>query len=513
MPFLFAFNAANFDSHQRILVNVFFWIIATGALLNLQGKIRHITLGIVSVLAAFPNIVVMTYLIMDNTIFKSTDFWCIFDTNFDEATGFFTTVPLKAYIWCFVYVVLLLVTLRAYLRTYNKKETYLVWQVIVLLILLAICLILPFRAKVPMVDFYKSFYKYQMEKIEVREFYETRTNLKLDAECVLPNGKKTIVVVIGESQNQTHMGLYGYYRSTNPKLSTIKDELTIYTDVCAPATLTLVCMKQILTFTNYENPDMYKKEASIVEIARDAGYKTIWIDNQGDTHGAFMIDTYTPTSYRTIAHLCDDCLVSDGLDSIVVTRFANALKDTAENKFIFLHLIGNHFPYETRFEKEYQYWTGFDDIQSPFVSQMTDVDKQKYNNYDNATLYNDMIMYSIIDELKKQSGMSALIYFSDHGEEVYDYACVGGRSLERKTPSMCEVPLILWMNQEYQDRVAISIDSTRPICTDNVIYALMDLGGLKYKLYDETKSFLSNKYQPYRRLVQGVDIDSIKTYK
>lgn len=38
----------------------------------------------------------------------------------------------------------------------------------------------------------------------------------------------TIVLVIGESTNRLHMGLYGYHRNTNPKLSSMRDELSVF---------------------------------------------------------------------------------------------------------------------------------------------------------------------------------------------------------------------------------------------------------------------------------------------
>ena len=106
------------------------------------------------------------------------------------------------------------------------------------------------------------------------EFYKNRQNLVLEVESAYPEGKNTLLIIIGESQNKTHMQLYGYPRQTNPLLMEIKDELTIYNDVCSPAIHTLTCMKQILTFTNYEQPDMYKKEANIIELLHFGGYKT-----------------------------------------------------------------------------------------------------------------------------------------------------------------------------------------------------------------------------------------------
>ena len=53
---------------------------------------------------------------------------------------------------------------------------------------------------------------------------------------------------------------------------------------------------------------------------------------------------------------------------------------------------------------------------------------QTINAYDNGTLYNDYIIRTCIEMVRKQDGMSAMLYFSDHGEEVYDCLKNAGRS-------------------------------------------------------------------------------------
>ncbi len=113
------------------------------------------------------------------------------------------------------------------------------------------------------------------------------------------------MIVLGESCNRDHMSLYGYCRETTPRLSAIENELVVYKDAVSPAIQTLVALKRILSFSDHGCDDMFIHEASIVELLRDAGYKTYWVDNQG-TGG---IDTFAPTSYRAIAHMCDSCII------------------------------------------------------------------------------------------------------------------------------------------------------------------------------------------------------------
>lgn len=468
-------------------------------------------------LVAFvPNIIVQSFILMgNNVILKSTDFWVIFNTNPTEATNLFATLSAKVFIWGVVYALLVFSLLILFFKKTNKGYQISRYSTIsAILILMGLSLINPFRSKVPMIDFYKSFFKYQREMREVAEFYKNRDFLQLDVTSNLPKGKKTFLFIIGESQNRTHMQLYGYTRPTNPMLMEIKDELTAYSDVCSPAIQTLACMKQILTFSNYENPDMYKQEANIIELLQAAGYKTFWYDNQEKTgNGAFAIDTYTPTSYRTMAKRSDVYVDERSwvMDSSIISQLQEALQDTAELRAIFLHLVGNHFDYHQRYEASFEHYTNKDGISSPFINELTDSEISTLNAYDNATLYNDYITRKCIEMVRAQGGLSAMIYFSDHGEEVYDDMKYAGRSFgEGISPSMCEPPLILWMNEAYKENSNLYLDPTISVCTDDIIYGLMDLTGVRYHLYDSTKSIFRKSYIPKERMVQGQTYQSIK---
>lgn len=515
-PFLFAFTADGWDTSIRISLNLLYTCIVSIVLMLCQGNVRKI-LSILFLLVAFaPNMIVQSFILMgNNVILKSTDFWVVFNTNPSEATNLFATLPIKVFIWAIMYVFCIAFTLYLLFKQANKQKTIIpgYGQVMAIIVLMGLSLINPFRSKIPMIDFYKSFYKYQREMREVAEFYKNRTNISLDVENSLPTGKKTFLIIIGESQNRQHMQLYGYTRPTNPKLMEIRDELIAYNNVCSPAIQTLACMKQILTFSNYEHPDLYKKEANIVEILRSGGYKTFWYDNQGKSeNGAFAIDTYTPTSYRTMAKQSD--VYSDEMscakDSSIIPILEEALKDSTEQKIIFLHLIGNHFDYRERYEKSLAQFDTNEGICSQFADELTPKEIETINAYDNGTLYNDYIIRTCIEMVRKQDGMSAMLYFSDHGEEVYDCLKNAGRSFgEGITPTMCEPPLLLWINEEYKTVSNLYLNESIPTCTDDIIYGIMDLCGVKYHLYDSTKSLFHPSYLPKERFVQDFKYEDL----
>lgn len=511
-PYFFAIGASNLDITLRIWSNILYACIILCVLLCTKNRLRKIIAIGITIISFAPNIIVQSYLLMDKVIMKSTDFWVIFNTDFAEATNLFST--LKPNVICFgiLYTLLVISSFILILKTSDNHYSPIWLQIFSIIILIGVSLVNPFRSKVPMIDFYKSYWKYNREQRDVAEFYKNRQNLVLEVESAYPEGKNTLLIIIGESQNKTHMQLYGYPRQTNPLLMEIKDELTIYNDVCSPAIHTLTCMKQILTFTNYEQPDMYKKEANIIELLHFGGYKTFWFDNQGeDKNGAFAIDTYTPTSYRTMAKRSDVYnATGKPNDSIIIGALEMALQDTTANKAIFLHLVGNHFDYSNRYEPSFAFFNDTTDINSPYLHLLSEQDIEKINAYDNATRYNDYIVRTCIERMRGIEGRSAMLYISDHGEEIFDYQNYCSRSFEKISPAMCEIPLILWMNDEYQDSLNLTLETNRPTCTDDIIHGIMDLAQIKYTLYDSTRSVFHPAYYPKERKIENIPLNDIR---
>ena len=512
-PFLFAIGASNSDITQRIWSNILYACIILCILLCTKNRLRKIIAIGITIISFVPNMIVQSYLLMDKVIMKSTDFWVIFNTDFTEATNLFSTLKPNVLVWGILYTLLVVSSfILIFRKSDNKHSSPIALQIFSIIILFGVSLVNPFRSKVPMIDFYKSYWKYNREQRDVAEFYKNRQDLILDVQSTFPEEKNTLLIIIGESQNKTHMQLYGYPRQTNPQLMEIKDELTIYNDVCSPAIHTLTCMKQILTFTNYEQPDMYKKEANIIELLHFGGYKTFWFDNQGeDKNGAFAIDTYTPTSYRTMAKRSDVYnATGKPNDSIIIGALEMVLQDTTANKAIFLHLVGNHFDYSNRYEPSFAFFNDTTDINSPYLHLLSEQDIEKINAYDNATRYNDYIVRTCIEKIRTKEGRCTMLYLSDHGEEIFDYQNYCSRSFEKISPAMCEIPLILWMNEEYRNSCDLTLEINRPTCTDDIIHGIMDLAQIKYTLYDSTRSVFHPAYYPKERKVENIPLNDIR---
>ncbi len=341
-----------------------------------------------------------------------------------------------------------------------------------------------------------------------RELHEVEKQLlSLDSIPALNNLKETpknlpttVVLVIGESTTRLHMGLYGYERDTTPKLSSIKKELTVFKNVFASRPNTIESLEQVLTFADQEHPDLYKTTPSLIAIMKQAGYKTYWITNQQTL-------TKRNTMLTTFAKQADEQIFLNNarrqnaysLDEKVLAPYAKTLLKQDQKKLIVVHLLGTHMKYAYRYPESYAHFTTAKGL-APIVS--ADHNKvELINSYDNAVLYNDYIVYELISQLKKansNNAQSLLVYFSDHGEDVYDTAPhdFKGRNEGAPTYPMYAVPFIVWHSENWQGAAKLADANIKDRQYDNAdfIYTWSDLIGLSYEGYRDDESILSKQF-------------------
>ncbi len=188
-------------------------------------------------------------------------------------------------------------------------------------------------------------------------------------------------------------------------------------------------------------------------------------------------------------------------DENVFEPFHQALKDPVKKKFIVLHLLGTHMKYDYRYPESFEKFKGSEGLKHPFdKSQLFFV-----NSYDNAVLYNDFIVSELIKMTKKDGGRSLLVYFSDHGEDVYDSPPhqMLGRNEGRPTSPMYTIPFIVWKSDQWKvsDQRDLKQFVERPYSNSHFIYTWADLTGLTFKDFDATKSIINPSFKERPLLV------------
>jgi heptose-I-phosphate ethanolaminephosphotransferase len=312
----------------------------------------------------------------------------------------------------------------------------------------------------------------------------------------------TLVLVIGESTNRQHMSLYGYGRPTTPRLDALRPELTVFNQVVSPRPYTIEVLQQVLTFADQENPDLYLTQPSLMNLMKQAGYKTYWITNQQTmTKRNTMLTNFARQTDEQIYLNNSRAQNSREYDGNVFEPFQRILKAPEERKLIIVHLLGTHIKYEYRYPPEYERFTDrngagawLDSSQLPAV-----------NTYDNAVLYNDFVVSSLIGSLAESRAKGMLLYFADHGEDVFDSPGhkVLGRNEGKPTLPMYTVPFLLWQSAQWRAAHPLDVKGKldRPYSMSHFIHTWSDLVGLRYDGFDSSKSLVSKDFKEHPLLV------------
>lgn len=312
----------------------------------------------------------------------------------------------------------------------------------------------------------------------------------------------TLVLLLGESTSRLHMSLYGYARPTNPKLSALRGELSLFNQVFASRPYTIEALQQVLTFADQKNPDLYLTRPSIMNIMKQAGYRTYWITNQQTlTKRNTMLTNFSEQMDEQFYLNHQRSQNSYSFDSQVLEPLTQILADGHERRFIVIHLLGTHMRYKYRFPPEAEFFqdrSGIpdwaDDEQADFI-----------NEYDNAVRYNDEVVASILDTLRAAGAPSQLVYFSDHGEDVYDTPPHDfiGRNEAKPTLPMYTVPFFVWRSNAWQaeDARDYSAYAGRTYQLDHFIHTWADLSGLGFAGYQPQHSLINPAYQAQPILV------------
>ncbi|QXI26790.1 phosphoethanolamine transferase CptA [Pseudomonas vanderleydeniana] len=317
-------------------------------------------------------------------------------------------------------------------------------------------------------------------------------NLK-DRQAGLPT---TLVLVIGESTNRQRMSLYGYPRETTPNLDKLREQLAIFDNVVTPRPYTIEALQQVLTFADEENPDLYLKTPSLVSVMKQAGYKTWWITNQQTmTKRNTMLTTFSEQADEQVYLNNNRNQNARQYDGDVLEPFNKALADSAPRKLIVVHLLGTHMSYQYRYPPTFEKFT--DRAGAP--AALTDDQIPTYNSYDNAVLYNDFVVSSLIKDYAKTDPNGFLLYLSDHGEDVFDSAghTTLGRNEGKPTAPMYTIPFIAWASPKWRETHdwSFASDLNRPYSSSNLIHTWTDLAGLSFDEQDLSKSVVNAQFK------------------
>lgn len=312
---------------------------------------------------------------------------------------------------------------------------------------------------------------------------------------VPPEVPETYVVVIGESSNSQHHHYCGYPRETNEFTDRLGDELLRFKGVRSPFAQTIPALEKTITFADNEHPDLVWTKGSIVDFFHDAGFETYWLSNQ------YALDDTALTAMTAHADV-NKCynfsgmkrFEKAGLDGDLLPDFAKFIRSGKPKKVLFLHLIGSHSAYVNRYPDSFKFFDG----QVP-GRNLPQVKAQMLNSYDDSIRYTDWVIASLIEDLKSIGGVSYLLYFSDHGEDIYDTTedKVMGHSQIANLP-MTSVPFMLWTSKALNEirpdiRQNAKLDAPGYSLQDS-IHTIIDISSLSSPDFRKGRSIFGDEW-------------------
>lgn len=326
-----------------------------------------------------------------------------------------------------------------------------------------------------------------------------------------------IVVVIGESYIKHHAQVYGYYLPTSPRLMVAKEKenLILFNDAVTPYNVTSEVLKNILCCNSMGHNESWQDFPLFPAVMKKAGYYVYFWDNQKAVNIAPAVFAmnfflFNPQVCQQSYTFLNDSVYQYDDDLLADFEYHHPVLSNRKNLIIY-HLNGQHFDAVTR----YPHTLDFERFDFKSIKRndayLTKEKKQRIAEYDNACLYNDSVMAHLFRQYNSTN--SVIVYFSDHGEEVYDYRDQYGRMYNcgyTKDYLHCEydIPMMIWMSDVYKEThpekvKAVTDAADKPFMLDNLCHLIFNIGGVHTKFYHSDRDVLSPHYRAVKRKIDN----------
>ena len=280
---------------------------------------------------------------------------------------------------------------------------------------------------------------YAAQMQEYKTDYDRRlAELTIDqSEALSTKARGTVIVVIGESASRDYMKAFNpsYEYDDTPWLSarTLDEGFLICRNAYASWSQTVPVLQRALTEQSQYNDKEFYESLSIVDVAKKCGYRTYWFSNQG-RYGEFDSSTTLVAKTADGSQWTDDAYDFSRKYDIELLNYLEGL-DGRENNFIVLHLIGSHIYYNNRYPKDFKRWVTADGTGMALATEA----------YANTILYTDYVLSRVFDYAREHLNLQAMIYFSDHGENLRI-----SHNPDVFSFDMVRIPMWIYLSAEYR---------------------------------------------------------------
>lgn len=372
--------------------------------------------------------------------------------------------------------------------------------------------------------FVRFFYAHALNVVSQRELSKLVHTVQATHVDSCTHQSPIIILLLGESFNKYHTQLYNPSAlPTTPGFTRFKESgnLVVFDDVVSPYNVTSKALRHM--FSTYY-PDCGKDWVDCTlfpAVFRKAGYQVNFLTNQfageennRDHHGHAGGTIFNHPQLRQLqfTHMNTQ---AETYDMDLLRQLPSPATLAAHPSLLIFHTLGMHEDYAQRFPVSYAKFTT-DDVTNSYTD---DSGRQIIADYDNAMLYNDTILTTLLNYYKEQDVVA--IFLSDHGEEVYDWrnSCYRTNS-DQMTPEIAryqyEIPFMFYVSDTFRHRhpellSQIQQAQHRPFISTLLPFALFHLAGISHPDYKPELDLLSSHYAPkFKRIIRDdVDYDQL----
>ncbi len=246
----------------------------------------------------------------------------------------------------------------------------------------------------------------------------------------------TVIVVIGESASRTFMKAYtpSFPYNNTPWLTACIDDpnFVVFRHAYSCWSQTVPVLQRALTEQSQYNDKEFYNSTSLIDVAKKAGYETYWFSNQG-RYGEY--DSAITLVAKTADHaewVDDSYLFTEKYDENLLTYLLDI--DKTKNNFIVLHIMGSHIYYNNRYPASFNRWV------NTAGGAATNAE-----SYANSILYTDDNLRRIFEYARDYLNLQAMIYFSDHGEDLEI-----SHNPDVFNFHMVRIPMFIYISPKYQ---------------------------------------------------------------
>ncbi len=369
--------------------------------------------------------------------------------------------------------------------------------------------------------FVDSFFNPDMRDLDKLENTINRTAITTDN----IKDELTIVYVIGESFGRCRSSLFGYPFETNPMMTReLQDSsMFIFDNVISISSRTIDVYRQMLSTCDVLGDKPFVEYPLLPAILKKGDYEVAYYDNQS-VLSSTKLDfacTYFLSNIAIREQTVDKCNdESFDYDGELVDRYP-PLSGSAKSVTIY-HLIGQHVTFNKRCPANFSYFSAAD---YAGLECYTEDQAKVMADYDNATRYNDFVLFQILNRLRDK--VALLVYAPDHGEEAYDYRDRMGRQLNFPIESvrlLFEVPVMVWVSDKYKELYPQEVEMLRKnkhkaIYNSDLPHTIIDAAGIYTESFRPEVSLLrEGPGRSNRRILQNnfeydANRDRIRSFK